>query len=88
MESQLSMEGKESQEIRGREVGVRAVIKRKINLLFKEPVRFCFNCEANTPSSCRFIVFNRLKQLETIGHDTSKVDLIIMGGTFTARTRE
>ncbi|EQD78027.1 histone acetyltransferase, ELP3 family, partial [mine drainage metagenome] len=33
------------------------------------------------------IVFNRLKQLETIGHDTSKVDLIIMGGTFTARTR-
>jgi elongator complex protein 3 len=31
------------------------------------------------------IVFNRLKQLETIGHDTSKVDLIIMGGTFTAR---
>ena len=34
------------------------------------------------------IVFNRLKQLETIGHDTSKVDLIIMGGTFTARTRE
>ena len=34
------------------------------------------------------IVFNRLKQLETIGHDTSKVDLIIMGGTFTARSRE
>lgn len=34
------------------------------------------------------IVFNRLKQLETIGHDTSKIDLIIMGGTFTARTRE
>ncbi|WP_337860154.1 tRNA uridine(34) 5-carboxymethylaminomethyl modification radical SAM/GNAT enzyme Elp3 [Ferroplasma sp.] len=33
------------------------------------------------------IVFNRLKQLETIGHDTSKVDLIIMGGTFTARTK-
>lgn len=32
-------------------------------------------------------VFNRLKQLETIGHDTSKVDLIIMGGTFTARDR-
>ncbi len=32
-------------------------------------------------------VFNRLKQLETIGHDTSKVDLIVMGGTFTARTR-
>ncbi len=34
------------------------------------------------------IVFNRLKQLDTIGHDTSKVDLIIMGGTFTARSRE
>ena len=34
------------------------------------------------------IVFNRLKQLETIGHDTSKIDLIIMGGTFTARDRE
>ncbi|MCL4451001.1 MAG: tRNA uridine(34) 5-carboxymethylaminomethyl modification radical SAM/GNAT enzyme Elp3 [Candidatus Thermoplasmatota archaeon] len=34
------------------------------------------------------IVFNRLKQLETIGHDTSKVDLIIMGGTFTARTKD
>ncbi|MCL6090830.1 MAG: tRNA uridine(34) 5-carboxymethylaminomethyl modification radical SAM/GNAT enzyme Elp3 [Candidatus Thermoplasmatota archaeon] len=34
------------------------------------------------------IVFNRLKQLETIGHDTSKVDLIIMGGTFTARPKE
>lgn len=33
------------------------------------------------------IVFNRLKQLETIGHDTSKVDLIIMGGTFTARDK-
>ncbi|AKA49514.1 hypothetical protein IX51_10880 [uncultured archaeon] len=33
-------------------------------------------------------VFNRLKQLDTIGHDTSKVDLIIMGGTFTARPRE
>ena len=32
-------------------------------------------------------VFNRLKQLETIGHDTSKVDLIIMGGTFTARPK-
>lgn len=31
------------------------------------------------------IVFNRLRQLETIGHDTSKIDLIIMGGTFTAR---
>ncbi len=24
--------------------------------------------------------FNRLRQLETIGHDTSKVDLIVMGG--------
>ncbi|MGP6206747.1 tRNA uridine(34) 5-carboxymethylaminomethyl modification radical SAM/GNAT enzyme Elp3 [Cuniculiplasma sp. SKW3] len=34
------------------------------------------------------ITFNRLKQLETIGHDTSKVDLIIMGGTFTARSKE
>lgn len=34
------------------------------------------------------IVFNRLKQLETIGHDTSKIDLIIMGGTFTARSRD
>ncbi|WP_287950253.1 tRNA uridine(34) 5-carboxymethylaminomethyl modification radical SAM/GNAT enzyme Elp3 [Acidiplasma sp.] len=34
------------------------------------------------------ITFNRLKQLENIGHDTSKVDLIVMGGTFTARTEE
>ena len=34
------------------------------------------------------ITFGRLKQLETIGHDTSKVDLIVMGGTFTARTKE
>jgi elongator complex protein 3 len=34
------------------------------------------------------IVFSRLKQLETIGHDTSKVDLIIMGGTFTARAAD
>lgn len=33
-------------------------------------------------------VFSRLKQLDTIGHDTSKVDLIIMGGTFTARPVE
>lgn len=33
-------------------------------------------------------VFSRLKQLETIGHDTSKVDLIVMGGTFTSRTEE
>ncbi|WP_010916756.1 tRNA uridine(34) 5-carboxymethylaminomethyl modification radical SAM/GNAT enzyme Elp3 [Thermoplasma volcanium] len=29
--------------------------------------------------------FSRIKQLETIGHDTSKIDLIVMGGTFTAR---
>jgi elongator complex protein 3 len=28
---------------------------------------------------------NRLEQFETIGHQTDKVDLIIMGGTFTAR---
>ena len=34
------------------------------------------------------ITFGRLKQLETIGHDTSKVDLIVMGGTFTARPIE
>ncbi len=34
------------------------------------------------------ITFNRLKQLETIGHDTSKIDLIVMGGTFTARSKE
>jgi elongator complex protein 3 len=34
------------------------------------------------------ISFSRLKQLETIGHDTSKVDLIVMGGTFTARSKE
>lgn len=33
-------------------------------------------------------VFHRLAQLETIGHDVSKVDLIVMGGTFTARTAE
>ncbi|OWP56664.1 MAG: tRNA uridine(34) 5-carboxymethylaminomethyl modification radical SAM/GNAT enzyme Elp3 [Thermoplasmatales archaeon B_DKE] len=30
-------------------------------------------------------VFNRVKQLDLIGHDTTKIDLIIMGGTFTAR---
>jgi elongator complex protein 3 len=30
-------------------------------------------------------VANRLEQLKTIGHSTDKVDLIIMGGTFTAR---
>ena len=29
---------------------------------------------------------NRLQQLLTIGHPTDKIDLIIMGGTFTART--
>ena len=33
-------------------------------------------------------VFSRLKQIDLIGHDTSKVDLIIMGGTFTARPME
>ncbi len=33
-------------------------------------------------------VFSRLKQLETIGHDTTKVDAIVMGGTFTARSRK
>jgi len=29
---------------------------------------------------------NRMKQLQAIGHNTSKIDLILMGGTFTART--
>lgn len=29
--------------------------------------------------------FSRLEQLERNGHDTDKIDLIIMGGTFTAR---
>ena len=29
---------------------------------------------------------NRLNQLKTIGHSTAKVDFILMGGTFTART--
>lgn len=29
---------------------------------------------------------NRIKQLEAIGHPTNKIDLIIMGGTFTARS--
>lgn len=29
---------------------------------------------------------SRLKQLRTIGHDTDKIDFIIMGGTFTARS--
>lgn len=33
-------------------------------------------------------VFNRIKQLELIGHDTTKIDLIVMGGTFTAREIE
>ena len=33
-------------------------------------------------------VKNRIAQLETIGHVTDKVDLIIMGGTFTARSFE
>jgi elongator complex protein 3 len=28
---------------------------------------------------------NRLEQLQAIGHNTSKIDLIIMGGTFTSR---
>ena len=31
---------------------------------------------------------NRIEQLEEIGHPTDKVDLIIMGGTFTARPYE
>jgi len=29
---------------------------------------------------------NRLKQLEAIGHSINKIDLILMGGTFTSRT--
>jgi len=29
---------------------------------------------------------SRLKQLETIGHSINKIDLILMGGTFTSRT--
>jgi len=28
----------------------------------------------------------RMEQLEAIGHDTDKIDLIVMGGTFTSRT--
>ncbi|HEY3420229.1 MAG TPA: tRNA uridine(34) 5-carboxymethylaminomethyl modification radical SAM/GNAT enzyme Elp3 [Methanomassiliicoccales archaeon] len=32
-------------------------------------------------------VRGRMQQLETIGHGTEKVDLIIMGGTFTSRER-
>ncbi|MCL5437282.1 MAG: tRNA uridine(34) 5-carboxymethylaminomethyl modification radical SAM/GNAT enzyme Elp3, partial [Candidatus Thermoplasmatota archaeon] len=31
---------------------------------------------------------SRLEQLNAIGHSTNKIDLIIMGGTFTARTEE
>jgi elongator complex protein 3 len=31
---------------------------------------------------------SRIKQLSTIGHPTDKIDLIIMGGTFTAREKE
>ena len=31
---------------------------------------------------------NRLEQLEEVGHPTDKIDLIIMGGTFTARPEE
>ncbi len=32
-------------------------------------------------------VRGRMEQLETIGHETEKVDLIIMGGTFTSREK-
>jgi elongator complex protein 3 len=32
-------------------------------------------------------VKGRMEQLETIGHETEKVDLIIMGGTFTSREK-
>ncbi len=31
---------------------------------------------------------SRIQQLNTIGHSTDKIDLIIMGGTFTARDKE
>jgi len=31
---------------------------------------------------------DRIRQLESIGHPTDKIDLIIMGGTFTARSEE
>jgi len=31
---------------------------------------------------------SRIEQLQAIGHSTNKIDLILMGGTFTARTRE
>jgi elongator complex protein 3 len=33
-------------------------------------------------------VSNRIQQLEAIGHPTDKIDLILMGGTITARERE
>ena len=33
-------------------------------------------------------VIDRIDQLTVIGHDTSKIDLIIMGGTFTCRDQE
>lgn len=33
-------------------------------------------------------VSNRIRQLEAIGHPTDKIDLILMGGTITARDRE
>ncbi|MDN5357238.1 MAG: elongator complex protein 3 [Candidatus Methanomethylophilaceae archaeon] len=33
-------------------------------------------------------VTDRIRQLEAIGHDASKIDLIVMGGTFTCRDRE
>jgi elongator complex protein 3 len=33
-------------------------------------------------------VFDRLKQLHTIGHSVEKAELIVMGGTFPARERE
>lgn len=33
-------------------------------------------------------VSNRIRQLEDIGHPTDKIDLILMGGTITARDRE
>lgn len=31
---------------------------------------------------------SRMEQFSAIGHSTNKIDLIVMGGTFTARTRE
>ncbi|MCS7121588.1 MAG: tRNA uridine(34) 5-carboxymethylaminomethyl modification radical SAM/GNAT enzyme Elp3 [Archaeoglobaceae archaeon] len=33
-------------------------------------------------------VFNRLLELESLGHDVSKVEVIVMGGTFIARDKE